>query len=160
MKNKLLMIALLLLGFVAVAGDEEAALEISADRFEADRGKNISMFTGNVVITKGTIRIEADEVRVHAPGGEIQDGTFIGNPVTFAQDPVDAAPIRGAGQRMEYDATREIVTLTGKAWLTQGSDRFSGETIRYDLVTGKVIATSKESATERVRAIFKPKKAK
>lgn len=140
------------------ASDAEAALEVNANHFEADQAAGISVFTGDVSVRKGSLDIRADEVRIRAVEGEVREGTLIGDPVRFAQSPVDAPPVRGEAQRIEYDAVNEIVVLTGDAWVTQGSDRFQGESIRYDLARNKVMASSSESTPERVKIIFQPKK--
>lgn len=140
------------------ASDAEAALEVNADHFEADRATEISVFRGNVTVRKGSLDVRADEVRIRAIEGAVREGTLIGEPVTFAQDPPDGPPVRGEARRIEYDAVNEIVILTGEAWVTQGSDRFQGESIHYDLAKRKVIAKSSETTPERVKIIFQPKK--
>lgn len=139
------------------ASDAEAPLTVLADNMEADRGAGVSVFHGNVRIDKGTIRIQAEEARLRAEEGEVQEGTLVGMPVTFRQAPQGEPPISGEARRIEYDAVNRIVVLTGDAWVRQGSDEFSGETIRYDLDDHKVVATSPESAPERVKLIFRPR---
>lgn len=142
----------------AAAGDADAPLTVESARVEADRGREISVFSGNVRLDKGSIHIEADEVRLRARNGEVQEGTLLGKPVKFRQRPEGAALITGEAQRIEYDAINHVVVLTGKAWVRQGSDEFRGETIRYDLDASKVLATSSESVDERVKIIFQPRK--
>ncbi len=142
------------------AGDADAPLTVESVRVEADRGKEISVFSGDVRLDKGSIHIEADEARLRARDGEVQEGTLIGQPVTFRQQPEDAAPITGEAGRIEYDAVNRVVVLTGGAWIRQGTDEFRGETIRYDLDASKVLATSSESVDERVKIIFQPKEEK
>lgn len=158
MRNKPGILALLLcLPFTASAGDAEAPLTVDAEHWEADRAREISVFTGNVQVEKGSIQIAADEVRLRAKDGEVQEGTLIGKPARFRQQPEDAALIEGEAQRIEYDAVKRIVELTGRAWVRQGGDEFRGETIRYHLDARKVLATSDKSVPERVRIIFQPK---
>lgn len=140
-----------------VASDAEAPLTVDADTMEADRAREISVFQGDVRIDKGGIHIEAQEARLRASEGEVQEGTLIGSPVVFRQQPEEGNVITGEAQRIEYDAVNRIVILTGKAWVKQGSDEFRGETIHYDLDARKVLATSNKSTPERVRLIFQPK---
>lgn len=141
----------------AAGDDAQAPLTVLADNMEADRGIGVSVFEGNVRIDKGTIHIEAEQARLRAIEGNVQEGTLIGAPVIFRQAPEGEPPVTGLAQRIEYDAINRIVVLTGDAWVRQGSDEFSGETIRYDLDDGKVVATSSESAPERVKLIFRPR---
>lgn len=149
-----------LMSAAALGSDADAPLTVEAVSMEADRAKEISVFTGDVRLDKGSIHIEADEVRLRAREGEVQEGTLIGRPVKFRQQPEGASVITGEAQRIEYDAVNRIVVLTGGAWVRQGTDEFRGETIRYDLDAGKVLATSAESVEERVKLVFQPKEEK
>lgn len=162
MENRNLLLMLLLSAMPlaatqAMASDADAPLTVDADSMEADRAREISVFQGEVRIDKGSIHIEAQEARLRATAGEVQEGTLIGAPVIFRQQPEQGDVITGEAQRIEYDAVNRIVVLTGKAWVKQGSDEFRGETIRYDLDARKVLATSNKSTPERVRLIFQPK---
>ena len=161
MKNRkpVLLLLLFALPWMSTAGasDAEAPLTVDADSMEADRAREISVFQGSVRIDKGGIHIEADEARLRASEGEVQEGTLIGTPVMFRQQPEEGDVITGEAQRIEYDAVNRIVILTGKAWVKQGTDEFRGETIRYDLDARKVLATSDKSTPERVRLIFQPR---
>ncbi|HEX7029710.1 MAG TPA: lipopolysaccharide transport periplasmic protein LptA [Gammaproteobacteria bacterium] len=153
MRNSLAVLGLL----AASAFTAEAPLTVSSLSMEADRAREISVFTGDVRIDKGGIHIEADEARLRAREGVVQEGTLVGRPVKFRQQPEDGAIITGEAQRIEYDAVNEIVVLTGDAWVRQGEDEFRAETIRYDIATEKVLATSPDTVKERVTIIFQPK---
>ena len=157
MENRLPALLLLLVVPLAFASDAEAPLTVESRSMEADRSRNISVFQGEVLIVKGSIRIEADEARLLAVEGNVQEGTLLGGPVRFRQKPPDAALITGEAKRIEYDAVNRVVVLTGNAWVTQGRDEFRGETIRYDLDGHKVLATSDETVPERVKITFQPK---
>lgn len=156
-RKTVLLLLMFALSLKAMASDAEAPLTVDADSMEADRAREISVFQGDVRIDKGGIHIEAQEARLRASEGEVQEGTLIGSPVVFRQEPEEGDVITGEAQRIEYDAVNRIVILTGKAWVKQGSDEFRGETIRYDLDGRKVLATSNKSTPERVRLIFQPK---
>lgn len=161
MKNRIQILLLMLAAPLALvkvmASDADAPLTVNADSMEADRAREISVFQGDVRIDKGGIHIEAQQARLRATAGEVQEGTLIGAPVVFRQEPEEGDVITGEAQRIEYDAVNRIVVLTGNAWVKQGSDEFRGETIRYDLDARKVLATSNKSTPERVRLIFQPK---
>ncbi|MDX1454228.1 MAG: lipopolysaccharide transport periplasmic protein LptA [Gammaproteobacteria bacterium] len=141
---------------VVAAGADE--LLVTADGFEADIANGVSKFVGNARIQRGTLDIRADEIRLATSEGEVEAATLVGSPVRFSQAPTGKPPVAGEARRLEYDAANDVVTLTGKAWLTQGSDRFEGETIRYDLDTRTVLAQSNKETPERVRFILTPRK--
>lgn len=157
MRNEFALLALLLVPMATMAADSEAPLQVVAEDWEADRGEGISVFTGDVQIDKGSIRIRADEVRLRAEDGEVREGTLIGAPVQFRQQPEGEPLIEGEAARIEYDAVNRVIVLTGKAWVRQGGDEFRGESIRYDIDARKVLATSNKSTPERVKIIFQPK---
>ncbi len=71
----------------AVTGDTDQPIHIESDQQSLDMQGNVVTFTGNVIVTQGTIKINADKVVVTVPGGEqgkeVIDG--YGKPATFYQ---------------------------------------------------------------------------
>ena len=71
----------------AVTGDTDQPIHIESDQQSLDMQGNVVTFTGNVIVTQGTIKINADKVVVTRPGGEqgkeVIDG--YGKPATFYQ---------------------------------------------------------------------------
>jgi len=49
--------------------DSSQPIAVNADSFLADLNNEIGTYTGNVIVTQGEVRLHADEVKVHAPGG-------------------------------------------------------------------------------------------
>ena len=72
-------------------------------------------------MTQGTIKINADKVVVTRPGGEqgkeIIDG--YGNPATFYQMQDNGKPVKGHASHMHYELAKDLVILTGNAYLEQ-----------------------------------------
>lgn len=94
---------------------------------------NVVTFTGNVVMTQGTIKINADKVVVTRPGGEqgkeIIDG--YGNPATFYQMQDNGKPVKGRASHMHYELAKDLVILTGNAYLEQLDSNITGDQITY-----------------------------
>ncbi|VEB02771.1 LptA, protein essential for LPS transport across the periplasm [Klebsiella pneumoniae] len=71
-----------------------------------------SPFTGNVVVTQGTIKINADKVVVTRPGNEkgkeVIEG--FGNPATFYQMQDNGKPGKKAGRRKCATSCRTITS--------------------------------------------------
>ena len=90
---------------LAVTGDTEQPIHIESDTQSLDMQGNVVTFTGNVVMTQGTIKINADKVVVTRPGGEqgkeIIDG--YGNPATFYQMQDNGKPVKGHASHMHYE---------------------------------------------------------
>ena len=72
---------------LAKTGDTDQPIHIESDQQSLDMQGNVVTFTGNVVVTQGTIKINADKVVVTRPGNEkgkeVIEG--FGNPATFYQ---------------------------------------------------------------------------
>src|SRR5690606_8305774 len=78
-----------LFGFSAPAIAEQAApsqaVNRGADRMQYDDVKQINVFTGNVVLTKGTILLRADRHVIRQDPEGYQYGTATGNLAFFSQ---------------------------------------------------------------------------
>lgn len=133
-----------------------AGLEIAADRLQADQRAGVTVYSGHVVITRGTARITADEARLELVNGKLRAATIIGAPATFTQDPADGPPISGQAQRIEYDAQAETAVLTGNARVTQGGDSLQAASVRINLKTEQIEAHSDRQTPERVHIILNP----
>ena len=55
---------------LAKTGDTDQPIHIESDQQSLDMQGNVVTFTGNVVVTQGTIKINADKVVVTRPGNE------------------------------------------------------------------------------------------
>ncbi len=117
----------------AVTGDTEQPIHIDSDQQSLDMQGNVVTFTGNVVMTRGTIKINADKVVVTRPGGEqgkeVIDG--YGNPATFYQMQDNGKPVKGHASHMHYELAKDFVVLTGNAYLEQLDSNITGDKITY-----------------------------
>jgi lipopolysaccharide export system protein LptA len=163
---KLLLIALLLLAAPlasATSGDTQQPITIEADRAEIDERQAVSVYSGNVLLSQGSLQVEADTVTVHAEAGQLRRIIAEGSPVHYRQQRDNEADIRGQSLRMEYDADSKRLLLLNNAELWQGENRFSGERIQYDPEQDRVIASGAaegEGADRpRVRVTLQPKPA-
>jgi len=121
-----------------------------------DLNKHSAVFTGNVVITQGTLQIHADRVEISEdPSGErlgIAFGTP-GNPARFRQrrDRPDEWS-EGDGQRIEYDSAANRVRLVGDAHLRMlrgdaVTDTASAALITYDTAADTIALNGGGSRT-------------
>jgi lipopolysaccharide export system protein LptA len=138
-----------------------------------DLKKHSAVFTGDVVITQGTLEIHADRVEV----SEDPDGQRLGyafgsaaKPATFRQkrDGLDEYS-EGDAQRIEYDSAANRVRFVGAAHLRmlKGSvitDQASAALITYDTATdtvklgsGTSEGVAASSAGGRTTVVFTPK---
>lgn len=150
-------LAVLLLPAQPLPAAEPAPITIEADHWEADQARGLTVYSGNVILTRGNVRVTADEARLLMQEGRLQHATLIGSPAIFRQEPAAGPALAGQARRLEYDAGKETATLTGEAFLRQGSDTIRAASIFVDLAAEKVIAESDRVTPERVRVTLTPR---
>lgn len=148
MKRKLA--NLLALCLVAVALAPAAALARSSDRnqptdIDAD-SSNCSVsndtapcvMTGNVKIVQGTLVINAAKADLKRTNGEVTYVTMTGSQVTIKQQLDDGSPFAGRANKVDYDMPKEIIILTGNAFVDKAGDTIKSERIVYNSKTGQI----------------------
>ena len=156
-------VLLLPLGAQAEKADRDKPLRIEANRMSADDVRKMAEFEGAVVLTKGTIQMNAERIVVTERGKGFSHAKATGAPVRFRQrlDPKDgkaAVWIDAEALRIEYDERTERVELFEKARVTRDRDEVRGAYILYDQRTEFFSARAgKDSSSGRVRAIIQPK---
>jgi len=176
-----------LLGLSLLAAAAPPARAEKADRFkplnvEADLPgtkptgtidllNQIIVFSGNVVVTKGTMTIRAARIEVRESPDGYHTAVAIGSPgqhATFRQkrDAPDEW-IEGDAERLEYDGKSDVIRFVNNAsWRrlrgATPSDEIAGNLITYDSATEVVNVSGGAPATAanpggRVRAVLTPK---
>jgi lipopolysaccharide export system protein LptA len=157
----------------AEKADRSKPLNVAADRQGTfDLLKQVVVFSGNVIITKGTIVIKADRVEVREGPDGYRIALAVGapaRPATFRQkrDGLDEF-IDGQADRLEYDERGDTVRFVNNAIVRRlrGAtigDEITGQVISYDnttevfSVTGGTPATTAGSPGGRVRAVLTPR---
>lgn len=149
----------------AEKADKDKPIEIEADTVTVNDAKKISVYTGNVIVTQGTLVIHADKLVVREDVEGFQHSSSYGNPTTFKQKREGKDEyMEGAALRIEYDGRMDKVQLYTKAWVKRAEDIVHGDYIMYDANAeySEVIGGGPKSATAatptgRVKAIIQPK---
>ena len=155
----------------ALSTDKEQPIEVEADAGELDDINNITIYTGDVVVTRGSIRMTGDKMTVYYnENNDIETLIMDGNPATYRQLPDNSKVYDEAeAKRMEYYELRNLVILLKNAKVRQERYNFSGERIEYDTQLSQVKAwsdlnknagggkTGESKKQERVKIIIKPK---
>jgi lipopolysaccharide export system protein LptA len=152
----------------AEQADRLKPMNAESDNLRYDDARQVSIFTGNVVITKGTIVIRGNQVEVRQDAQGNQFGIVLGNPGYFKQkrDGLNEF-IEGEARRIEYDSRADNVRFIGDAVLrrylgTQLNDETRGSVIVYDNRTEVFTVDSSPAAANpgnpsgRVRATLTP----
>ena len=160
--------------------DRDKPMNVEADALRYDDAKKVSIFTGKVVLTKGTILIRGEKLEVRQDEQGYQYGVVTAEPgkrALFRQkrEGLDEF-IEGEGETIDYDGRLDTVRFIGQAQLRrfQGpklNDEFNAGIIVYNNLTdvftldgapakGSEGSTGQPGAPAgRVRAMLTPKPA-
>ena len=121
----------------AVTGDTDQPIHIESDQQSLDMQGNVVTFTGNVIVTQGTIKING-----------------YGKPATFYQMQDNGKPVEGHASQMHYELAKDFVVLTGNAYLQQVDSNIKGDKITYLVKEQKMQAFSDKG--KRVTTVLVP----
>jgi lipopolysaccharide export system protein LptA len=156
----------------AEKADRNLPMNIEADALRYDDVKQLSVFTGNVVITKGTMVIRGARIEVRQDPQGFQFGLALGGAGKLAyfrqkRDGVDEF-IEGEGETIEYDGKADLVKFVKRAVIRRYrgatlADETTGALISYDNTTdvfsvdGGAANASPGNPTGRIRAVLTPR---
>lgn len=146
MMKRLLLTAAMLLAASGLAHAEKAdsykPTEIKFDALEVDDVKQVKTFTGNVILTRGTLQMKSPKAVVTEDPEGYQYVTLTAVPGTLAtfrqkRDGAGEQWVEGQAERIEYDGKTELVKLFNKAQLrrlegNKAADQVDSEFISYD----------------------------
>lgn len=145
----------------AESSDRNQPIELEADTVTMNDAKKTSTYSGNVILTQGSLVIKGDKLVVREDIDGFQHSTSLGNPTTFRQKREGTNEfIEGSCARIEYDGRMDKVQLYTKASVKRGGDIITGDYISYDANSeyAEVLGgTSSGGAQGRVRAVIQPK---
>jgi lipopolysaccharide export system protein LptA len=162
--------ALLIFSVHAQKADRNLPINIEADSLRYDDLKQITVFTGNVLLTRGSLMIRGAQIEVRQDPQGYQFGVVTSAPGAAAyfrqkREGADES-IEGEAELIEFDGRNDSVRLLKNAQLRRYhgrtlSDEVSGAEIRYNNTTD-VFSVSGSLAAKgqrpgRVRAVLTPK---
>lgn len=156
----------------AERADRDKPMNVEAGALRYDDLRQTSVFTGNVVLTKGTLVIRGERVEVRQDPDGWQYGTAFGGGGKRAffrqkREGVDEW-VEGEGERIEYDGKADTVKFVGQAVMRRFrgatlADETSGTQIDYNnlsnvfSVVGGSGNASPLNPSGRVRTMISPR---
>ncbi|MEX3017274.1 LptA/OstA family protein [Gymnodinialimonas hymeniacidonis] len=134
------------IGFGGVSYDAREPIEVTADGLTVDQATGEAVFTGNVIVIQGDLRMSAGAVRVvYATDGGDQDvREVIATGGVLVTRGADAAE----GGQARFDVASSLLTLSGNVLVTQGPTAIAGDSMVVNMQTGN------GSVDGRVRTIL------
>lgn len=135
--------------FGGLSHDGKAPVEVTADQLDIDQQSGVALFTGNVRVAQGELRIASPKLRVEysrrtaeGAGGQIEKMYATGG-VTINNGRATAESTEA-----EYTVATGIVVMTRDVVLVQDANVLAGDRFDVDLRAGKGVMTG------RVRTIL------
>lgn len=122
------------IGFGGVAYNDRQPVEITSDSLTVDQGTGEAVFSGNVIVVQGDLRMSAGAVRVVYTTGETRQDVreVIATGGVLVTRGADAAE----GAQALYDVASARLTLSGNVLVTQGPTAIAGDRMVVDMRTG------------------------
>lgn len=112
--------------------DTSAPVEVESDQLTVDQDAGTAVFTGNVRVRQGDMRITAAEATLnYTDDGADVESIFMTGGVTMTNGTESAK-----GQEAVYTIASGEVVMTGDVLLTQGKSTINGSRLTVDLDTG------------------------
>lgn len=142
------------------AGNSSEPIKITADSLEVIQRDKVALFKGNVEAVQGKMNLKSDQMTVfydkskNAENNAISKIEVKGNVLLYS--PTEAAKsLEGL-----YDVENKLVKLNGNVILTRDKNVLKGDSLVYNMVTGKsqLFGGAKEGKKGRVQGLFVPEK--
>ena len=158
---------------MAEKADRSQPIVVEADkRGTVDTQKQVTVFTGNVVITQGTLQVRGDRVEIQEGQDKFRTAVAFGSaqrPAFFKQKrEASEETVEGTAERIDFDEKNDTLRLTGNPVVrrmldAKMIDEVTGTLITWDnrteffTVDGGAPTTANPSG--RVRMLLSPRQA-
>ena len=135
---------------LAEKADRDKPTTIDSDKLNHDDQKQITIFTGNVVLTKGTLVMRGDRMELAQDAAGNYFGTMTGRPARFRQKREGVNEfMEGEALQLDYNGKDEVVILIQNAVMRrlEGDvlrDQVAGNRLTYDNLTERYQVESNE----------------
>lgn len=127
--------------FSAPGSDRAASTKVDADHLEHDDKLRVTRFSGQVVLTKGSLVLKGDRLELKQLPDGSNLGHLKGNPALMRQRrQAEGEWIHGQADTIDYNSATEVAVLSGNAVLRRmvgeiERDRVAGDKVTYNSVT-------------------------
>ncbi len=138
----------------------QGTMSVSADLAHAnglDFQNSHWVFRGNVKIIVNQGELSSDDADILFADKLLARASVSGNPARFSQvDPASHRQVEGHARQIDYDVRKGIIKLAKDAWLTDGQNEISGETLKYNIAARSVVAEAADQSAHRVHITITP----
>ena len=154
---------------IALESDKKQPTTIDANQMSYSEKSQVNVFSGNVLLTRGSLSIRGDKLTLTENKDGSQFAKIEGTPARFKQQrdsdkKGEVLLIDGMANLIEFDGDKSVVTLSGNASLQKSSngqltESISGNKIIYQQNTESLNVVGNEAGGQktRVQAVIKPR---
>ena len=146
----------------SLADDSQQPINIQSDsamQQSLSNGERIT-YTGNVVMTQGSMLIKADSITITSNNKEVSQMTARGKPAQFEQQSSPQQQTMSAhANKIKYRLKSGTALFIGDASIEQEGSIVSGERITYNINKEQIQASSAKDENTRVHMVLNPKPA-
>lgn len=152
-----LILGLIPLQSFSIDTDSTLPIDIESDKASIDDTNGISSYSGNVIISQGLSKIEADHIIVRSKQRQLLTIEALGNPAHFVQQEAqEEHATHGYAKTITYTVADATLGFAGDASLIQEKNSFSGDQIIYDIKRKAIMAQGDEEEGSRVKIQYHP----
>ena len=131
---------------------------LTSDKAELVQG-NSAVYTGNVVLSSDTLKLEGDRVELKQYAGGQYEAKITGGPakMNHAGNGAENPPVAARAKTLNYDSRSGVLDLISEAFVMRGTDEITGDTIKYDVNQRRIQASGGEGG--QVKIILQPSSA-
>ena len=131
---------------------------LTSDKAELVQG-NSAVYTGNVVLSSDTLKLEGDRVELKQYAGGQYEARITGAPakMNHAGNGAENPPVAARAKTLNYDSRSGVLDLISEAFVMRGTDEITGDTIKYDVNQRRIQASGGTGG--QVRIILQPSSA-
>ena len=123
----------------AKSTDRQQPMDLDAANMDALlTDDSMSVLQGSVRIRQGSLEVDADRAEIHRKGGEIDHIVLTGAPARLRQVSDQGEPMDATAAQVVYTMSSEVMLLTGNVVITQPRGNLRGESVKYDITTGRL----------------------
>lgn len=123
--------------------DTSLPVQVQADQLAVNNADGTAVFSGNVIVTQGEMKLAAGEVKVKYGADQTQIDQLIASGGVIVTNLGDAAE---ASEAVYTIATGQIV-LSGEVLLTQGGSSMAGQRLTINLKDGSGVMEGRVTTT-------------
>lgn len=149
----------------ALPTDRDQPIHIQSDDAQLDDKQGVATYTGDVIITQGSMKITGNKVTVtRNANGDVDVFTAVGNLAYYEQKPaVDKPVVKAYAVTIQYFAPQNRIVLVDRAKVINDGNTSEGEKIVYDTVrqvvnAGRANGSKLTEQRPRIDMVIQPKK--